>query len=180
MVRPKAEAAKALHMLRDTVLEVMIDMPIWADAPVNDLRAIPLGVLRKNATQRHGVTRWKRGVNLDLMQISDVEVIDLHPQLLNPEWSAYAAFVLHHEYIHALGFRPHDSTFRALERAWPGRSAVKHAKEFTENLRRKRAVWLWVCTTCERNYPRQKPSKGRYRCRQCSTVLVDRPNAVQE
>jgi len=179
MVRPNSETAQALVHLRDKVLEVMLDMPVWEDSPVQDLRSIPLGVLRKNATQRHGVTRWRRGVNLNSMRIADVEVIDLHPRLLDPEWSAYAAFVLHHEYIHALGFRRHDSTFRALEASWPGRSAAKHAHEFTETLRRQRAAWLWVCSTCNRSYPRQKPSKGRYRCRGCSTVLVDTPNILQ-
>ena len=176
MVRPSAEAKVALHQLRDTVIEVMRDMPVWLDAPITELDSIPLGVLRKNATQRHGVTRWKRGTDLNSMQISDVEVIDLHPQLLKPEWRAYGAFVLHHEYIHALGFRGHDATFRALEAAWPGRAASKHAQGFTETLRRQRALWLWFCSTCERSYPRQKPSKGRYRCRQCSTVLTDQPN----
>ena len=125
MARPSAGARLALEHLKDTVIDLMLDMPIWHDAPVESLRQIPLGVLRKNATQRHGVTRWRRGVDLDAMQVSDVEVIDLHPQLLDAQWSAYAAFVLHHEYIHALGFRAHDSTFRRLEAAWPGRAAAR-------------------------------------------------------
>lgn len=176
MARPSAKAKITLHDLRDSVIDIMLDMPIWADAPVQSLREVPLGVLRKSATQRHGVTRWRRGVALDAMHVSDVEVIDLHPQLLEGRWSAYAAFVLHHEYIHALGFHGHDSTFRALESAWPGRIAVRHASEFTETLRRARADWLWVCSQCDRSYPRQKRSKGRYRCRTCSTVLVDRVN----
>jgi predicted SprT family Zn-dependent metalloprotease len=176
MARPSAEARLALEHLKDTVIDLMLDMPIWHDAPVESLRQIPLGVLRKNATQRHGVTRWRRGVDLEAMQVSDVEVIDLHPQLLDAQWSAYAAFVLHHEYIHALGFRAHDSTFRKLEAAWPGRAAARHANEFTEALRRARAMWLWVCNECERTYPRQKPSNGRYRCRTCRTVLIDRLN----
>ena len=113
------------------------------------------------------------GVDLEAMRVADVEVIDLHPQLLEDRWSAYAGFVLHHEYIHALGFRGHDSTFRSLESAWPGRTASRHAPEFTETLRRARAAWLWVCSQCDRSYPRQKQSKGRYRCRACSTVLTD-------
>ncbi|MFL2970289.1 MAG: hypothetical protein ACJZ63_05395 [Candidatus Poseidoniaceae archaeon] len=173
MVRPSAQAKITLHALRDSVIEIMLDMPIWADAPIESLREVPLGVLRKSATQRHGVTRWRRGVNLEAMRVADVEVIDLHPQLLEDRWSAYAGFVLHHEYIHALGFRGHDSTFRSLESAWPGRTASRHAPEFTETLRRARAAWLWVCSQCDRSYPRQKQSKGRYRCRACSTVLTD-------
>jgi len=176
LVRPSAGAKQALEQLRDDVIEIMRDMPVWSEAPVGNLSTIPLGVLRKNATQRHGVTRWKRGVNLDAMNIDDVEVIDLHPRLLEEKWRPYGAFVLHHEYIHALGFRGHDSTFRALEAAWPGRTASKHAKEFTEMLRRSRADWLWVCATCQNTYPRQKKSGGRYRCRACSTVLTDQVN----
>ena len=42
-------------------------------------------------------------------------------------------------------------------------------------LRKERASWLWVCTTCEKEYPRQKPGKGRYLCRTCRTVLKDVP-----
>ena len=133
MVRPSAQAKITLHALRDSVIEIMLDMPIWADAPVESLREVPLGVLRKSATQRHGVTRWRRGVNLEAMRVADVEVIDLHPQLLEDRWSAYAGFVLHHEYIHALGFRGHDSTFRSLESAWPGRTASRHAPEVHRN-----------------------------------------------
>jgi predicted SprT family Zn-dependent metalloprotease len=176
MVRPSAEANEALLELREAVIDIMRDMPIWKDAPVDELIHIPLGVLRKNATQRHGVTRWKRGVNLNEMNIEDVEVIDLHPRLLEGAWRPYGAFVLHHEYIHALGFRAHDAKFRLLEASWPGRAASKHAHEFTEMLRRTRASWLWVCATCEKSYPRQKRSQGRYRCRACSTVLTDQVN----
>ena len=176
LVRPSIEAKANLKELRDAVVDIMLDMPVWADAPIEELRDIPLGVLRKNATQRHGVTRWKRGVNLDQIRVSDVDVIDLHPRLLDEEWRPYGAFVLHHEYIHALGFRAHDSTFRALESAWPGRRASKHAREFTELMRRSRADWLWVCATCDTTYPRQKRSRGRYKCRVCSTVLTDRIN----
>ena len=89
MARPSDEARLALEHRKDTVIDLMLDMPIWHDAPVESLRQIPLGVLRKNATQRHGVTRWRRGVDLEAMQVSDVEVIDLHPQLLDAQWSAY-------------------------------------------------------------------------------------------
>ena len=62
-MRPSFEAKASLIELRDAVVDIMLDMPVWANAPIEELRNIPLGVLRKNATQRHGVTRWKRGVN---------------------------------------------------------------------------------------------------------------------
>ena len=47
MVRPSAQAKITLHALRDSVIEIMLDMPIWADAPVESLREVPLGVLTK-------------------------------------------------------------------------------------------------------------------------------------
>ena len=178
MVRPSIEAKANLKELRDAVVDIMLDMPVWADAPIEELRDIPLGVLRKNATQRHGVTRWKRGVNLNQMRVSDVDVIDLHPRLLDEEWRPYGAFVLHHEYIHALGLREHNKLFRQLEAAWPGSTAGRQGPLFTEALRRARAVWLWSCTTCGQEFPRQKPSKRRYRCRKCNTVLIDKKNPV--
>lgn len=176
MAKPNKEQVLLLEELRDFVLEVMFDMPEWADAQVENLRSIPLGVLRKNATQRHGITRWKRGVDVRSLQPNDVEVIEIHPQMLNPEWKAYSAFVLHHEYIHALGLRAHNTLFRQLEAAWPGSKAGKQGPKFTEFLRRARAVWLWCCPKCSQEFPRQKPSNRRYRCRKCNTVLIDKKN----
>ena len=123
MAKPSKEQVILLSELRDFVINVMLDMPQWVDADVESLRLVPLGVLRRNATQRHGVTRWKRGVDLRNLLPKDVEIIDLHPKLLDSNWKAYSAFVLHHEYIHALGLRAHNTLFRKLESAWPGRSA---------------------------------------------------------
>ena len=57
MAKPSNEQKILLNELRDFVIEVMTDMPEWAESNVEILRQIPLGVLRKNATQRHGVTR---------------------------------------------------------------------------------------------------------------------------
>ena len=176
MVNPNHQQIVKLDKLRSIVLDLMLDMEVWNKTNTQVLKQIKLGVLRKNATQRHGVTRWKIGSDISNLNPQDVELIDIHPELLEERWNAYAAFVLHHEYIHALGFRAHDSTFRRLEAAWPGRAAARHANEFTEALRRARAMWLWVCNECERTYPRQKPSNGRYRCRTCRTVLIDRLN----
>ena len=176
MAKPSKEQSVHLQELRDFVVDVMKDMPVWADRDVELLRSIPLGVLRKNATQRHGVTRWKRGVDVHSLTLHTIETIDLHPQLLTQRWRAYSAFVLHHEYIHALGFREHNSLFRQLEHTWPGRSASSQGLEFTEFLRRSKALWLWCCSTCGKEFPRQKPSRRRYRCRTCNTRLVDKKN----
>jgi hypothetical protein len=53
----------------------------------------------------------------------DVRRIDLCRTILMPEWFRIAAAVLHHEYLHALGFLGHGSEFRALERLWPDEEA---------------------------------------------------------
>ena len=174
MAKASGIAYAALLQLRDEVIHIMKDMPAWQNEDVDKLAEIPLGVLRKNATQRHGVTRWKKDANLNNLTIFDVEVIDLHPSLLNSEWNAYAAFVLHHEYIHALGWRAHDSIFRSLESSWPSNSASSDGPKFTEALRLLKAKWLWVCNTCEKSYPRQKRGNRKYKCRLCSTILVDK------
>jgi predicted SprT family Zn-dependent metalloprotease len=130
-------------------------------------------VLKKNATQRHGATKWQRGISRAQLGLEFVEVIELHPELLSGDWNAYAAFVLHHEFIHALGFLNHDSEFRHLEYSWPGVEAGVIGPDFTEFLRRRSAKWLWKCLSCSKSFPRKKPSKGKYRCRKCSTILTD-------
>ena len=53
----------------------------------------------------------------------DVRRIDLDRTILTPEWFRIAAAVLHHEYLHALGFTGHGREFRALERLWPDEEA---------------------------------------------------------
>ena len=175
MVKPSKVQTEQLAKLRDFVIEVMMAMEVWSEHQLTKLLEIDLGVLRKNATQRHGVTRWKRGVR-NPENPEQVEVIDLHPRLLSKEWMPYAAWVLHHEFVHALGYTAHDSTFRSLEALWPSQESSKMGSKFTEMLRKEKATWLWICSTCEKEYPRQKPGNGRYLCRTCRTVLKDVPN----
>ena len=174
MVKPTPDQKIKLEHLRSIVLDLMQDMEIWNQIDTEGLEQISLGVLRRNATQRHGVTRWKKGVDVSNLIPSDVEEINIHPHLLDEKWNAYAAFVLHHEYIHALGFREHDKIFRYLEKSWPGSKAVKHGSEFTEFLRFKSAKWIWECKNCDKQFPRKKPSRGMYKCRDCNTTLRDK------
>jgi len=179
MVKPSTEQANDLDELKEFVIEVMGSMEIWSNQQLTKLAEIDLGVLRKNATQRHGVTRWRRGVN-NPTKPEEVEVIELHPRLLSVDWKPYAAWVLHHEFVHALGYTAHDSTFRSLERMWPSQESSEMGPKFTEMLRRERANWLWICDQCKKEYPRQKQSGGRYMCRVCKKVLRDvRNNAAQ-
>lgn len=179
MAKPSTSQSIELNSLRDFVIEVMDSMEIWSKDKLTSLTEIDLGVLRKNATQRHGVTRWKKGV-LKPSAPEQVEVIDLHPRLLSEKWKPYAAWVMHHEFVHALGYTAHDSTFRSLESLWPSEKSSQMGSEFTEMLRKEKASWLWVCSTCNKEYPRQKASRGRYLCRICRTVLQDIPNKASQ
>ena len=177
----KASKSQLLELiqLRDFVIEVMMSMSVWSEEKLTKLADIKLGVLKKNATQRHGVTRWKRGVRTPTMP-EEVEVIDIHPRLLSDEWLPYGAWVMHHEFVHALGYTAHDSTFRSFEELWPSKKSGQMGSSFTEMLRMEKASWLWVCNSCEKEYPRQKAGKGRYLCRICRTVLVDVPNNASQ
>jgi predicted SprT family Zn-dependent metalloprotease len=179
MAKPDDVQIEDLDNLREFVIEVMLAMGVWSEEQLTKLTAIDLGVLKRNATQRHGVTRWKRGVRKP-SKPEEVEVIDLHPRLLTKEWKPYAAWVMHHEFVHALGYIAHNSTFRSLENLWPSQESSTMGADFTEMLRGEKASWLWVCNTCEKEYPRQKPGKGRYQCRICRTVLIDVPKRASQ
>ena len=174
MVKPSVTQLEELVELRNFVIEVMTSMGVWSEELLTKLTDINLGVLRKSATQRHGVTRWRRGV-LDPTIPEEVQVIELHPRLLTQEWKPYAAWVLHHEFVHALGYTTHDSKFRTLERLWPSKEASTMGLRFTELLRKEKAKWLWVCDKCNKEYPRQKKGMGKYMCKSCKMVLRDVP-----
>ena len=179
MVKPNNTQLRELIELREFVIEVMTSMGVWSEELLTKLINIDLGVLRKNATQRHGVTRWRQGIRNPTMP-EEVKVIELHPRLLSSEWKPYAAWVLHHEFVHALGYTAHDSTFRSLERLWPSKEASTMGVKFTELLRKEKATWLWVCDKCKKEYPRQKKAMGKYMCKSCKQVLRDVPiNASQ-
>ena len=104
MVVPDKIQQERLVFLKKFVLNIMQDMEIWQDFDLEELSKIKLGVLKRNATQRHGATKWQLSANKDLLTINDVEVIELHPNLLEEKWNAYAAYVLHHEYYSCIRF----------------------------------------------------------------------------
>ena len=166
--RPSDAQRVVLNRLRADVMAVMQSLGMLDASSEQTLECVPLGLLRSNATQRHGVTRWRRESGaLQLL------TVDLHPRLLDEAWSSYAAFVLYHEFLHALGWRAHNRDFRSLESAWPDSEASTLGPSFTHAMRAEQAVWWWVCNTCGGRYPRKKPSKGRYQCRLCLTPLHD-------
>lgn len=174
MAKPNATQVEYLEALRAFVIEVMSSFEVWSEQELTPLIDINLGVLKKNATQRHGVTRWKAGV-ISPSNPSEVETIDLHPRLLCEEWRPYAAWVLHHEFVHALGYTGHDSTFRSLENLWPSTKSATMGKEFTEALRLESAKWLLTCPKCGKEHPRKRAGNGKYMCKKCKKVLVDVP-----
>ena len=131
------------------------------------LDSIPLAVLRRNATQRHGVTRFRRIEGLEL-KTEDVETIDLHP-VVGPSWHGLCSICVVPRVPYMLS--EIDSMmllFRRLEQLWP-HHGQERGREFTQFLRRRTATWLWVCATCDKKYPRKRRANGRFRCRACST-----------
>ena len=175
MAKPSNGQIQVLSSLKEDVLSQMESMSLWEQEAIFPLHSIPLAVLRRNATQRHGVTRFRRGSQASTLKTEDVETIDLHPRLLHDAWLDYARFVLYHEYLHALSNRFHDANFRNLELQWP-HAGAERGREFTKYLRKRTATWLWVCKSCEKEYPRRRKANGRFRCRTCSTILIDVAN----
>ena len=175
MAKPSRAQEQRLARLSDDVLNEMHLLGKWDQHNLDQLHTIPHAVLRRNATQRHGVTRFRRRAKGCELKTEDVETIDLHPQLLDEAWGDYARFVLYHEYLHALGNRFHDAPFRTLEELWPFTGAER-GREFTQFLRQSTATWLWVCETCDKQYPRKTKANRRYRCRICSSILIDVAN----
>lgn len=171
MVQPNQEQRLGLEELRLGVVSLLETLDTFASTDTTELLNVPLGLLRKSATQRHGVTRWIRLEDGTLK----VEVVELHPRLFEEPWHDYGAFVLFHEFLHVLGFRAHDSTFRALEAQWPNHTAAGMGKAFTHAMRLGRARWLWYCSSCRESYPRQRKSNGKFQCRKCRKRLEDRP-----
>ncbi|HJM54668.1 MAG TPA: hypothetical protein QGI72_00310 [Poseidonia sp.] len=170
MVRPSPQQLLRLESLRDDVIHEMRNIGIFSETELDVGATVSLGLLRKNSTQRHGVTRWNRQDGAIVLQ-----TVDLHPALLEDDWESYASFVLYHELLHAIGNRSHDKSFRQLELLWPDFDAANRGVEFTAQMRLKRAKWLWMCPKCNKEYPRQQSSKGKYQCRTCGCRLLDVP-----
>ena len=165
-----------LRKIANSVIQTMHEIPELNHLQVEQLYEIPLGFLRKDATRLHAVCRYRKGIAKS--QISgprDVRCVDVHPVALENEFRLYAAFLLYHEFLHALGFTGHDRTFRRLEALWPNTTATKMGQIFGLHLRRKRFKWLWRCPQCSKEYPRNRRGNGRYQCRECRVVLVDIP-----
>lgn len=163
-----------LANIAKTVIETMQNIPQLSALAIDELENIHLGKLRKDATRLHAVCRYKKGLNKsEISGPSDVRCVDVHPASLTEDWQRYAAFLLYHEFLHALGFSGHDRTFRNLEALWPDTVARNMGKSFGIHLRKRASKWLWTCPQCAKEHPRNRRGRGRYRCRECRVVLVD-------
>ena len=169
------DSQQELLALSAEVIDSMGKISQLQNLPVEELHNIPLGRLRRDAVRLHAACRYNRGVDkrADGLSPSDVRCVDVHPDSMSKQWRKYAAFLLYHEYLHALGFVGHDRTFRALERLWPDEEGRTMGKAFGEHLRRRSANWLWTCPQCGGEHARTKRSNGRYRCRTCMVTLLD-------
>jgi hypothetical protein len=165
---------QVLRKIASSVITTMHQIPQINQLPIQELHHIPLGFLRRDATRLHAVCRYRKGIaKSQISGPSDVRCVDVHPAALKEEWRLYAAFLLYHEFLHALGFTGHDRTFRRLEALWPNTTATKMGPSFGQHLRRLRSKWLWRCPQCAKEHPRNRRGNGRYRCRECRTVLID-------
>ena len=77
MAKPSKEQTIVLNQLKDDVLQQMKTVGIENESRLNSLNSIPLAVLRRNATQRHGVTRFRRGANASELKTEDVQTLSL-------------------------------------------------------------------------------------------------------
>ena len=167
-------ADHSIECLVQTVLDWMAAQRYFTKNEVESLKGVEIGLLRRNATQKHGVCRYRRDtdVNSPALGPRDVKCIDIHPSLLTEKWWNYGQKVLYHEFLHALGHFFHNSDFRRLEDAWDG-PEKELGRIFTEVMRRANASWLWVCDGCFKEFPRRKQGRGKFRCRDCNIVLRD-------
>ena len=162
-----------LERLKQQVFGEMQSLGFDLDT-ISLLGEVTLGFLRRDATQRHGVTRFHPGVDLKgELGPKNIRRVDLHRELLGPDWQDYGAYVLYHEYCHCLGFPGHGKDFRAIERLWRDDNSRKKGRTFTDYLRQRNSSWNWVCPTCKAIHARRKRSNGRYKCRKCDVILFD-------
>lgn len=165
---------RILTRLASNVVHTMHQIPQLSLLPVNELQNIPLGRLRRDAIRLHAVCRYQKGVKKsEISGPVDVRCVDVHPAALTNDWQRYAAFLLYHEFLHALGFAGHNKTFRDLEALWPDLQARGMGKSFGNHLQKRAAKWLWTCPRCSKEHRRTRRGRGRYRCRECQIVLID-------
>ena len=86
-----------LDHIREQVLPVMIEIGVIDFTQANNLRKVPLGILRRNATRMHAVCRYRPGPRGGSKGINDVREIALHPVAIEDDWRHYAQFLMYHD-----------------------------------------------------------------------------------
>ena len=172
MAKPTPEQLLQLEGFRNIASQVLFGLGIVNSNMLASIDLIPLTVLKRSATIRHGSTKWKVGMPV-YGTPDEVGEISLHPELLETSWRSYGVWVMYHELIHACGYIRHDKDFRKIESCWPDKTSKGLGKYFTTYLRSKKYEWNWTCHSCDTVYLRQRRSNGRYACRHCKKTLVD-------
>ena len=172
MAKPTPEQLLQLEGFRNIASQVLFGLGIVNSNMLASIDLIPLTVLKRSATIRHGSTKWKVGMPV-YGTPDEVGEISLHPELLETSWRSYGVWVMYHELIHACGYIRHDKDFRKIESCWPDKTSKGLGKYFTTYLRSKKYEWNWTCHSCNTVYLRQRRSNGRYACRNCKKTLVD-------
>ena len=120
--KPSSPEHKVLKERALKVISVMKTIPELQHFPLNDLKKVPLGLLRDKSVHRHGVCRYnfsnRRGIS-EWDCTKHVEIVKIHPLAITDKWIHYGNHVIYHEFLHALGFSNHGKEFRRLEALWP-------------------------------------------------------------
>ena len=137
MAKPTPEQLLQLEGFRNIASQVLFGLGIVNSNMLASIDLIPLTVLKRSATIRHGSTKWKVGMPV-YGTPDEVGEISLHPELLETSWRSYGVWVMYHELIHACGYIRHDKDFRKIESCWPDKTSKGLGKYFTTYLRSKK------------------------------------------
>ena len=129
MAKPTPEQLLQLEGFRNIASQVLFGLGIVNSNMLASIDLIPLTVLKRSATIRHGSTKWKVGMPV-YGTPDEVGEISLHPELLETSWRSYGVWVMYHELIHACGYIRHDKDFRKIEACWPDKTSKGLGKYF--------------------------------------------------
>ena len=136
-------------------IQVLVELGVVNRKMLASIDQIPLTVLKRSATIRHGSTKWKKGCQFMEHQMR-LERFLFIQNCLSQAGDLTEVWVMYHELIHACGYVRHDRTFRKIEACWPEKASKALGKYFTTYLRSKKYEWNWTCPSCNSVYLRQR------------------------
>ena len=173
--KPLSPEHKVLKERALKVISVMKTIPELQHFPLNDLRKVPLGLLRNKSVYRHGVCIYNsKNFHSEWDCTKHVEIVKIHPLAITDKWIHYGNHVIYHEFLHALGFDNHGKEFRRLEALWPYHEASKLDSPFMELLLKQHHNWVHTCSKCD-YVTYSINNSSRPLCPTCKTVLKRRP-----